>query len=546
MQDLAAETLRRKQLFIDYTNTPEYQQKLVDRLRVNDACNKNPEARALAWAMAARPENPAEGCIFFIENFGWTFDPRPQADPFNLPFILYDYQKEAIRALFEHIDHGKDLLFEKSRDMGATWLIFVYVPLWYWLFRDGSNFLIGSYKEALVDDRTSDSMFGKIDYAIDSLPDWMLPKGFKKEKHRNHLRILNPANYNQITGDTMNPDFGRGSRKTAILFDELGFWDYAKEAWESASQATACRIANSTPQGYNFFAMLRNKEQGDIDIYSMHWRQHPLKDELWYEFEKARSTPEAVAQELDISYVKSLEGRVYPEWDRRNVEPGIFPYDPNLDLYVGWDFGRSDDTAIIWAQPTRERKLRIIDVYKNSNKHIEFFVPFITGFVSMELYGKYNYTPAEMAMIEEHKNWRPAMHFGDPSGRFITQASDFSVFDLLRKHGIVVNFKDEWKTFQKRKSAAKLVIMDGIELNESTRSHYFDMCMTQSAYPKVRRAGKEEVDSQKPVHNWTSHYRSAFEYLALGLKEYEVQYPRPRDKFPINKSRFNQRRTVGY
>ncbi len=545
MLDVAQETARRKELFHQYVNSEKYLKTLVERLRVNDACNKHAEARALAWQLCARPENPAEGCIFFIEHFGWTFDPRPQADPFNLPFILYDYQKEAIRALFDHIDNGKDMLFEKSRDMGASWLIFCYVPLWYWLFRDGSNFLLGSYKEEIVDNRTKDSLFGLIDYAIDNLPKWLLPKGFNKEKHRNHRKLLNPVNFNQITGDTMSPDFGRGARKTAILFDELGFWEYAKEAWESASQSAACRIANSTPQGYNFFAMLRDGKFGAIDIHTMKWNQHPLKDQLWYEFEKARSSPEAIAQELDISYTKSLEGRVYPEWDEKHMVHGHYPYDPELALYVGWDFGRTDDTAIIWAQITRENKLRIIDTYKKAGKHIEFFVPFITGMVSMDLYGKYTYLDDEMRMIEEHRQWRPATHFGDPAGRFVHQSSDMTVMEVLKTNGVVVNARDEWKVFQKRKAATKLLLMQGVELHKNPRSEYFNHCITQAAYPRIRRDGQHEIKNVQPMHNWTSHFRSSLEYLALGLTDYNQRREKPFDKIKP-KSTFNRLRSVGY
>jgi len=540
--DVAQETLRRKEIFQKYVHSEDYQKKLIERLKINDACDKSAEARELTWALCARPDNPAEGAIFFIENFGWTFDPRPQADPNNLPFILFEYQKDMIRYLIDHIDSGKDGFFEKSRDMGASWIIFVYVPLWYWLFKDGSNILIGSYKEDLVDNRTKDSLFGMIDYAIENLPKWILPKKFNPEKDRRHLKLVNPANSNQITGDTMNPQFGRGSRKTAVLFDELGFWEYAKEAWEACSDVTACRIANSTPHGYNYYALLRNS---GIDVKTVHWRSHPLKDEEWYEFEKARRTPEEVAQELDISYVKSLEGRVYPEWDDRNIAHGSFPYSPDLPLYVGWDFGRTDDTAIIWAQRANNGRFRIIDTYKNSNKHIEFFVPFVTGFVSMDLYGKYNYTPEELRMIETHREWKRPIHYGDPSGRFYTQNSDSSVFDLLKENGVIVNFRDEWKVFQKRKLAAKHIIMDGIDLNTTPRSVYFDMCMTQSAYPKVRRDGSEEVRSDKPVHNWTSHYRSAFEYLCLGIEDSRGPVLKPRDMFPP-KQRFGVKRGISY
>lgn len=539
--DQQAETERRKQLFQDYIHSEDYQKKLITRLQVNDAANKKTEARIITYQLCSRPDNPAEGLIFFIENFGWTFDPRPQADPNTLPFILFEYQKDLIRYIVDHIEKGTDCLTEKSRDMGASWLIFCYIPLWYWLFKDGSNFLLGTYKEDKVDNRTRDSLFGMIDLAIQNLPDWMMPKGFNYEKHRHHMKLVNPVNFNQITGDTMNPRFGRGTRKTAILFDELGFWDDAKDAWEGCSDATTSRIANSTPCGFNYYAKLRNS---GIDVKTLHWRQHPLKDEQWYEFEKARRTQEEVAQELDISYIKSLEGRVYPEWSEDSVKNGSFPYDPNFPLYVGWDFGRDDGTAMIWAQKDNNQRLRIIDTYYKVGKTIEFFVPFVTGILTSSNLDRYTYTPEELKIINERSNWKRATHFGDPSGRFRTQASDYSVMDILKNNGIHINARDEWKAFLKRKRASRLLILNGIDLNTTPRSSYFEMCMTQAAYPKVRREGENEINSKEPVHNWTSHNRSAFEYLSLGLEEFNQIVFKPKDKFPVG--RFNQKRVIGY
>lgn len=520
-----AEFERRKKRFQEYLRSPEYQEKIILRLQINDACQRSAEARARTWNLCARPDNPVQGCIFFIENFGYTFDPRPQSEPHHLPFILFDYQKEAIRWLIEHIDNGRDGLIEKSRDMGISWVVFVWVLIWYWIFSDGINLLVGSYKEALVDNRTKDSLFGMMDYAIDSLPKYILPKGFNKEKHRTQMKIINPANQNLIVGDTMNPDFGRGTRKTAILFDELGSWDYAKDAWESAGDSTSCRIANSTPKGYNFYAMLR---ESGIDVLTLHWRAHPLKDQDWYEFECLRRTPEEIAQELDISYNKSQEGRVYSDWNEVNVETGFYPYDDNLPLYIGWDFGKTDDTAIIWAQPYKG-KLRIIDTYRNTNKLIDFFIPFITGIVPSE---GYLYTKTDLEIIESHKNWKKGTHFGDPAGRFQNQVTNDTVLTILRNHGINVNFKDAWKEFQKRKTAARNVIRDGIEMNVNDRTKYFAVCMMNASYPKVKHQGVEEVRSEKPKHDYTSHYRSAFEYLCLGIEEFVAVRPQPYDKFP--------------
>ena len=533
-EQVELEMKRRDRVLDEYLNSNEYQEKLKTRIKIQDAGDRNKEARTNIFHLCTRPDDPAEGCIFFIENFGWTATTKMHIK--NLPFILFDFQKRAIREIVSHIDKGRDIFLEKSRDMGVSWIVFCYIAVWYWLFREGSNGLLGSYKEKLVDDRSVDSLFGKIDYAIINLPNWMLPEGYSDKKCRTKLKLYNPANGNIITGDTMNPNFGRGSRKTYIAFDELAFWDYAKDAWESAGDATNCRIANSTPNGYDFYAMLR---ESGIDIVTLHWREHPLKDTEWYNFECNRRTEEEVAQELDISYTKSKVGRVYPEWNDTNVLVGSYEYDDKLPLYVSWDFGKSDDTAIIWAQPSNQG-LRIIDVYRNTGKNIDFYIPFITGMIYGD--GNYSYKQEDLDLIATRKNWKKATHFGDPAGRFQNQVSDDNVIDILRQYGIIVNFRDKWKEFKIRKHCAKLLIMSRILLNDNPRIKYFNLCMIQASYPQVKVNGVGEIRSEKPRHDSTSHYRSSFEYLSIGLDELVERKVTVFDKFP---KRTKERRVWG-
>lgn len=535
------ESARRERVLHEYLYSEEYQAKLKERLKIQDAGNRSPEARKNIFYLCQRPDDPAEGCIFYIENFGWTYNPKMSLKHF--PFILFECQKRAIRELIRHIDSGRDIFIEKSREMGVSWIVFCYVAVWYWLFREGSNGLLGSYKEKLVDDRTIDSLFGKIDYALQNTPDWMMPNNFNFKKHRTKLKLANPENGNVITGDTMNPNFGRGSRKTYIAFDELAFWDYAKDAWESAGDATNCRIANSTPNGYDYYAMLR---ESGIDIITLHWREHPLKDDEWYAYECKRRTEEEIAQELDISYTKSKEGRVYPEWNETNVLKGVYEYNPDVPLYVGWDFGKSDDTAIIWAQMTRDGMV-IVDQYRNTGKNIDFYIPLITGMIPGD--NNYNYKPEEMEMIDTHRNWNRATHFGDPAGRFRNQVSDETVLTVLRDSGIKVNFKDKWKEFKIRKREAKMMIMGRILLNATPRSKYFSTCLMNAAYPQVKVNGVGEVRSEAPKHDSTSHYRSAFEYMCIGINEGGESKGQPYDKFKKKEKRqWGNRRTtaVGY
>lgn len=527
------EKQRRERLFKDYQESQYYKDKLINRLKVLDACQRSAEAKV--YALAACQKDP----IFFIENFCWT--PNDKFEQYHFPFIPFPFQVDTIYWLNEHIDKGQDALLEKSREMGATWLIMT-LFLWKWLFNDNFNVLVGSYKKELVDDRTKDSLFGMLDYNLRMLPKWMLPKRFNFERHRNQMKLVNPQNYNIIKGDTMNPEFGRGSRRTCIFMDEGAYWEYFQHAWDGCGQTTNCRLTASTPNGYNSFAMLR---ESGIEVLRLLWSLHPLKDQAWYEYEKGRNTDESQAREIDISYQHSVKGRVYPEWD--NVEYGLFPYNPDLPLYVGWDFGRTDDTAIIWAQPQLNGKLAIVDCYSNRNKLIDFYVPFITGMINSDVMNKYGYryTDKELELIDERRNWQRGVHFGDPSGRQKNQVTNRTVISALKDNGIMIQYRDEWKEFNNRVDAAKLMIRDRLVVNDNSRTKMLKICIINSQYKSLKRGGVEIVDSRnrEPKHDSNSHMRSALEYLALGLRD--LKGGRSRVMVDKIKQR-NGRRTIRY
>jgi len=521
---------RREERMAEYQNSDEYRSKLLTRLQVLEACQNSVEARV--WAMEACRKDPK----FFINNFCWT--PNDKYKQYDFPFILFPFQEEYVDWLREHVEEGRDGLTEKSREMGVTWVITA-TMLWFWLFSDNFNALLGSYKQELVDDKTKDSLFGMLDYNLRSLPKWMLPKRYKHTMHRTRMKLVNPENNNVIKGDTMNPEFGRGSRRSVVFLDEGAFWEYFQDAWDAAADTTNCRLTVSTPNGYNAFAVLRNS---DIDKMTLHWRRHPLKDEAWYEYEKSRRTVEQVAQELDINYNKSQTGRVYPEWE--NVEYGEFPYDPQKPLYVSWDFGRSDDTALIWWQRNDDGTFTIVDCYWNTGKLIDFYVPFVTGIIPSDGYG---YKTTDLAVIEEHRGWHKGTHFGDPSGRFQNQVTNATVLTVLRDNGIHVNFRDDWKRFNLRIPAARKVMMNGLKVNRNKRTEYLNICMINSQFTEVSRGGMTITNSKglEPRHDATSHLRSSFEYGALGIDEYSRTVRKVWDRKTVSSTGYGRRRVTG-
>ena len=289
---------------------------LRERLGVQHACDRDP-----AYREAVR-QRCAEDVAFFISCFCYTFDPRPDVEMHDLPFILYDFQVDTLRWLNERVLRLEDGIIEKSRDMGVSWVMLAYL-LHGWLFQPGFQALIGSRKEDLVDNGTLDSHFGKLEYLVEKLPGWLVPNGFRMDAHRQKLKLRNPVNGNVIIGESANAQFSRQGRYFIVLFDEAAFWDDLESSWRAAGQATRCRIAVSTPNGMNAFGRLRFAQLEDgapmYPALTLHVKQHPRKGQEWLERERKRMSAEDFAQEIDISYQRSVRGVVYPRSEERRV-----------------------------------------------------------------------------------------------------------------------------------------------------------------------------------------------------------------------------------
>ncbi|MEM0951538.1 MAG: hypothetical protein AAGI66_05265 [Cyanobacteria bacterium P01_H01_bin.74] len=272
--------------------------------------------------------------LFWFTHFCWTFDPR-KTQP-HQPFLLYDFQKIMVPKLQHAINTGQDLLIEKSRDMGISWLVLL-VFQHYWLFHKGANMHLGSRKQESVDRKGDIStLLEKVRYNLYRMPVWMRPKGFAEGAHDNLLRVMNPENGNSITGESSNENFGRGGRYRAVLFDEFPFWPAQDAAYASAGQSTPCRIAIGTPYGKNNrFAQLRFS--GQTEVLTVHWQEHPNKDAAWYAMQKKRLTEDELARELDINYHLSVRDRVFREFGPAHKREIVM----NLDRPIirSWDFG---------------------------------------------------------------------------------------------------------------------------------------------------------------------------------------------------------------
>lgn len=470
-----------------------YTDKLKERAKFSLYVPNDPEYQLILKQLCK--EDP----IFLIEAFLFTKNPSKQ--PASIPFILYPYEKDLIEWMeykYKHKEHG---LIEKSRQMGVTWTTLAWIYS-HWLFDDDFVALIGSRKEELVDKRDKDdTLFYKLDYFITRTPKWLLPKGFNYDKDRRHLLLVNKRTDSLVFGESSNPNFGRGCTAGLALLDEFAAWPEASASWDSLSAATDVKFVISTPRAATYFKTLRFSDEFKGHVKTIHWSQHPEKDQAWYEKQKEMLPPDTLSQEVDISYNVSGRGKVYEEFDL--VPIGKYEYDPKLSLFTASDYGGKDDTAIIWAQKdTEQRKVYIIDSYYNNNKLIDFYVPFFLGHIPPHPfpYKESDYTLKEREQIKKHAQYKSARNYGDPAGKQAHQAANISVIQILNKYGIYVLTNDKANGFVARRDATKILMR---YLYVDSRNSYFIECINQSRYPERRITSQATSPILRPIHDFS-------------------------------------------
>lgn len=317
--------------------------------------------RELIWQMCK--EDP----FFYFDTFSVTYNPRLPSP--SVPFILYDYQREALKEMTECLGN-EDFLIEKSRDMGASWLCCGLFE-WVWHFLPAkTSFLLVSRKEDLVDKKGDmKSLMARLDFTLERQPRWLLPR-----YTRTSLNFLNHDNGSSINGESTTGDVARGDRRTAILLDEFAAVDSDYAVLRSTRDATNCRIFNATPNGAKgAFYDMRCKPE--VRKFRFHWSLHPDKAEgiytdetgklrsPWYDREVARCVHHTeVAQELDIDYNAS-ESQFFEDADldrlvgftRDPVFEGTPIFDPDVGLLKGFEPGSNGEfktwTPLAFDQP---------------------------------------------------------------------------------------------------------------------------------------------------------------------------------------------------
>jgi len=250
-----------------------------------------------------------QSLLFWVNTFMWTYhqfdvDPetgeRTEAKQPHNPFITWEIQDELLNT-FEHcLKVGEDILIDKCRDMGASWICVLFLH-WLWLFKPDSQLLEMSRTQDYVDQTGNmKALFQKHDYINAWLPGWMVPPGIRSgDKYRTKMHMLNMLNNSCIDGESTTEHAASGDRRLVTLLDEFAKVEHGQLMRSATRDASYIRIINSTPAGAGT-EYSRWKHDGTIKVFVLPFEEHPEKGKGRYVHQKEDGSYEIRSALFDI------------------------------------------------------------------------------------------------------------------------------------------------------------------------------------------------------------------------------------------------------
>lgn len=453
----------------------------------------------------------ADSPLYFAMTYCRTLDADDRETPLKL-FPDFPYLKK----LFEALRYGGDIHIEKSRQMFISWALMTWF-LWEILFLEKEQLLAISAKEELVDDggknSTPQSLLGKVRFLYSHLPSFLsIDKDGKEALSFKKLCVTNSFIGSMIKGESSNPNAGRGGNYNRILIDEAAFVPNSEAVFTAAR--LACKkgiIICSTPNGKGsiHWRIKYGAKDSGFQTLRFHWGDHPHRTEKWYNQRRRSMTDEQIARELDISYEDSVVGRIFTEFNfKKHVSPYRLIYNPDLPLYTTWDFGIGDPTAILFIQTDPMDSVYIIDEFQDSGKDTSYYTKEIVKVVKT-----WGYPDDDALQILKN-----AAHYGDPAGSHRGARLESWIGDIYQRLGIMIQTKPGVAKIDKI-NRVKMLLRNGNILISPHCTRLIEA--VQNYRRETDRMGR--VLSEKPVHNWASHFNDALQEFAVNRFSQNLQ-----------------------
>ena len=495
------------------------------RIQRAQECADNPDHQRIEDRKCA--QSPA----YWLTVWGVLYEPRrrKRIRGTDTPFVPFPKQVALLQFFQQCLDTPDgpevDGVVSKCRDVGASWIMCAFA-LWGWLYQDAWQVRLISRKKDLVESRSADSLFWKIDYLFHRLPEWMVPT--KSEYNDVDLHFTNMLNGNEISGESTTKKAVRGGRATWVGYDEAAFIEDFKHVWSGAQAVADSRFAVSTESleaGIDFWNLSQNEKVPEQPRRMViDWWDNPTLDDQWLDKTRARylsSHDEAgFYREVLRNPFHGSDNYVYPE-ARNIVLSSDFGYNPQLPQYTSIDPGFRDDCAIVFLQTDPFTGLvHIIDSYSNSGKPADYYGSIITGLPES---GEWSYDAEAMRVMEWTRDRQRATTYGDMYGFNNLGATHDSFYSRLAKYNIFVvrdRLKDgriaqstrNARTPRGRREALREIFPRLRFANTPGAARVLE-ALEMHRYKESDRA--VQAEEKTPLHDWTSHLVSALEFFAV-------------------------------
>lgn len=287
--------------------------------------------------------------LFYINAFVWQFNPKKQVKDRVGPFITWRAQERLLldrpettgkKGILWCHENGKSAVLEKSRELGASWL-FLIDQSWHCIFHNRTQILNISKSADAVDCKSPDSLFWKLRFLHEHLPDWLKGSIIEEKMYIEYERTKSVN-----TGEASTGRAGVGGRGSTVFIDEFPMIKEDVEVRERTAGTADVRFFNGTHQGVDteFYRLTQTPE---IVQMQLHWTRHPEKNQKLYCYDKNKESGpgiQALRYDEDTDTIVPCPMHEYPEGFQFNMSgaptggphPGVrSPWYDNMVVQVG-------------------------------------------------------------------------------------------------------------------------------------------------------------------------------------------------------------------
>lgn len=464
-------------------------------------------------------ENCANSFVYWVSNYGWVTNPKdPVPARRQIPFVLWPDQYKIAKKIIAAIDNPEKIVYliNKTREGGVSWIV-ISVYYWMWRFRSGFLAKMGSRKQDLVDDKTIDSLFGKLRYVHKRQPAHLREKKTKDIL----LNFTNYRNTAEIIGESTNAGFGRGGRRTSLFLDEYAHVprEIAYPCWNSIESVAGSIIVPSSPNGpgNKFYDLYCDLPSEWVDEYN--WTINPYRDENWKSNVLLSLKQEDFNQEYECSFDVHLGGKVW-KFDKVSVTYNEESYEwgqvkslarSSWQLVGGWDFGATVSNTV--------NLIGLINYVEDGTDIPDLYIDDELVFNRVEA-GK---IISEAKSRESSYGNQPRVHYGDPSAK--QKESDQMSWEMnLRQGGINFIPLNAWyNTIEGINHSISVVqwMLDSGKLKIHERCRILLESITNWMYNVPDGVPMEYLNKETilPRKDFYSHQTNALMYICCAVRD---------------------------